>query len=111
MGKRRQFEAREYGRIRHEIEFRQILALQMERERLIQVRRKFIKGPALRHDREVQTLRHVLPLSLGNPHLDDSLHGTFSLGPNRHPVKCYATFGNPYRASYALAAATNVALL
>ena len=51
MGKRRQFEAREYGRIRHEIEFRQILALQMERERLIQVRRKFIKGPALRHDR------------------------------------------------------------
>jgi hypothetical protein len=69
-----QFPGGEDGRILGETQFGKILALEVERNSVLDVRRQFIKRKGLRDDRQVQALGDKLPLTAENPNLNRTLH-------------------------------------
>src|SRR5208282_3252436 len=74
MGERLKFEAGEDGRVRGEVELRQIFALEVKGERFLEISCQLVQGSPLGYDRKIEALRHVLLFPLRDAHLDNLSH-------------------------------------
>jgi len=71
---RLKFEAGEDGRVRGEVELRQIFALEVKSERFLEISCQLVQGSPLGYDGKIKALRHILLFPLRDAHLDNLFH-------------------------------------
>ena len=74
MGERLKFEAGEDGRVRGEVELRQVFALEVKSQRFLEISGQLVQGFPLGYDGKIKAFRHILLFPLRDAHLDNLSH-------------------------------------